>query len=45
VALFNAAEMVIFARILELSDFNDPAVERQDIDRAIEVIMTLRHRI
>ena len=44
VALFNAAEMVIFARILELSDFNDPAVERQDIDRAIEVIMTLRHR-
>jgi hypothetical protein len=44
VALFNAAEMVIFARILELSDYGDPAVERQDIDRAIEVIMTLRHR-
>src|SRR5580704_14583412 len=44
VALFNAAEMVIFARILELSDYGDPAVERQGIDRAIEVIMTLRHR-
>ena len=43
VALFNAAEMVIFARILELSDCND-AAEIQDIDRAIEVIQTLRHR-
>jgi hypothetical protein len=43
VALFNAAEMAIFARILELSDCND-AAERQDIDRAIEVIQTLRHR-
>ena len=44
VALFNVAEMAIFARILELSDYSDPAVERQDIDRAIEVIQTLRHR-
>ena len=43
VALFNAAEMVIFARILELSDCND-AAEIQDIDRAIEVVQTLRHR-
>jgi hypothetical protein len=43
VALFNAAEMVIFARILELSDCND-AAEIQDIDRAIEVIQTLRRR-
>jgi hypothetical protein len=43
VALFNAAEMAIFARILELSDCND-AAEIQDIDRAIEVIQTLRHR-
>jgi hypothetical protein len=43
VALFNAAEMAIFARILELSDCND-AAERQDIDRAIEVVQTLRHR-
>jgi hypothetical protein len=43
VTLFNAAEMAIFARILELSDCND-AAERQDIDRAIEVVQTLRHR-
>ena len=43
-ALFSAAEMVIFARILELSDFNDSAGERRDIDRAIEVIQILRHR-
>ena len=43
-ALFNAAEMTIFARILELSDCSDSAVERQDINRAIEVIQTLRHR-
>jgi hypothetical protein len=42
VALFNVAEMAIFARILELSDCN-AAAERQDIDRAIEVIQTLRH--
>jgi hypothetical protein len=42
VALFNVAEMAIFARILELSDCND-AAERQDINRAIEVIQTLRH--
>jgi hypothetical protein len=44
VTLFNAAEMAIFARILELSDYGDPAVERQDIDQAIKMIQTLRHR-
>ena len=41
-ALFSAAEMAIFARILELCDRSDPAGERQDIDRAIEVICLIR---